>query len=137
MNKLRKISCQNVLRYMEAVLITSDGMKLEEVGVSKAVRPGQPNGSPQHYGSSLHSLSTKHRVPKLSTFTLAAVVPVKLRARLRSAFVPSLLFSHSYQLDGPAYELNPIVFCIGSLGFYSTTPVLSRLLNSSRAQDKV
>lgn len=37
MNKLRKISCQNVLKYMEAVLITSDGMKLEGVGVSKAV----------------------------------------------------------------------------------------------------
>lgn len=86
---------------------------------------------PQHYGSSLPVSVQSSELLGLSTFTLAALVPVKLRARLRSVFVPSLLFSY------PAYELNPTVFCIGSWGFYLTTSVLSRLLNSSGAQDEV
>lgn len=117
---------------MEAVLFASDGMKLEEVEVSKAVTPGQPNDRPTALWQLTSTVSVQTaEFLALSTFTLAAVVPVKLRARLRSVFVPSLLFSH------PAYELNPIVFCIGSWGFYSTTSVLSRLLNSSGAQDEV
>lgn len=49
---------------MEAVLFASDGIKLEEEEVSKAVTPGQPNDRPTALWQFTYGLSTKLRVPR-------------------------------------------------------------------------
>lgn len=70
--------------------------------------------TPPHYGQDFNSQRSHSSRP--AHLHSGFVVLVKPHVQV-FIIVPSSFFSHSYQLDGPAYELNPIVLCRGQSGF--------------------